>query len=62
MATLKNASKAAVPKQAKKLIEVKSLETLKKDLAAKRQDMIDSRRSHRAADDGQHQRYGLYIL
>jgi ribosomal protein L29 len=50
MAAPKKTTKVAASKQVKKAVEVKSLEVLKNELAQKRQDMIDSRRSHRAGE------------
>ena len=45
------AKKTAVKKAApKKATEVKSLADMRKDLAAKREDLIASRRSHRAGE------------
>lgn len=44
---------ADAKKTTKKVVdatEVKSVESLKKDLAAKRQDLMDSTRSHRAGE------------
>ena len=37
-------------KVTKKAVEVKSLEQLRADLAAKQQDMLDSKKSHRAGE------------
>ena len=41
---------AEAKKTTKKAVVVKSAEQLQKDLAAKQQDLLDSRRSHRAGE------------
>lgn len=45
-----DAKKSKTTKVTKKAVEVKSLEQLRTDLAAKQQDMLDSRKSHRAGE------------
>ena len=45
MATAKKATKSA-----KEASEVKTLDQLREDLAAKQQDLVDARRSHRAGE------------
>lgn len=45
-----DAKKSKTTKVTKKAVEAKSLEQLRAELAAKQQDMLDSRKSHRAGE------------